>query len=262
MPTRIRLGCITCLRQFLTADRSRAATAISGPIMKNLSGLAMICIALALAGCAGGSAGGSSGGSSGGSPDSGAGNAKSSTTASRFVSPTGTGAINLTLDQSQTVHDVDSGGAGYSIMVGLDTAAGALTAVSGVVGASTVAAPPSAGQVIYDGDFQLLHIDRDTSADPSATVHDAQGTMMLIADFDVDQFAAQSRAMSGPSPLLSMEGSIANSGAMSGTVAYVSGTDTITGPLTGEIGSDKAVGAFHGKTDADAMAGGFLLLFQ
>ncbi len=222
--------------------------------LKKVSTLAIAATAV-LAGCSGGSGGGSS------SAPSSSGGTVVMTTASAFTTPSGSGSITHSLSQSQSAANIDSQGVGYAMVAGLNTTTSELTALSGFVGDDLLTTATSSGQVTYDGQFEVMHVDRTSPTDTTASVDSTQGTMLMIVDFDTQQFAGESRALSGSNPVLSIEGSLTGQD-MSGTASFVSGSDSHSATLDGVLDGAKAVGAFHGTTSSDAIAGGFLLLAQ
>ncbi len=215
---------------------------------------------LALAGCGGGSSGG--GGATNpqvatndSAPISGA-----VSTASRFVTVDPSGDINTGLTGVQGDGDmIDNAGVGFAYQAGVDLGSASFVAEAGVVGTDQVTALPQTGTLTYNGFFELVHVDRDAVTDSTAEVHSTIGVMSLSANLNTNSVTGQS-AGTGDSgaPLLVVNGALTGTD-LSGTARYRDFGEDMTGPLTGAVGADKAVGAFHGNNEADAFAGGFLV---
>ena len=75
------------------------------------------------------------------------------------------------------------------------------------------------------------------------------GTLTLVADFDRNTLSGTS-----DNSLLRVNGTFEGK-ALGGSVVYRG----MSGELSGRVGANQAVGAFHGKTDTSIMAGGFMV---
>ena len=114
----------------------------------------------------------------------------------------------------------------------------------------------------YTGTFELALIDLilvlGDSVQGSSTFD--RGNISLTADFNAGTLTGSGTGLDlGSFSLLlngnqlSVDGTL-NGTALSGTVTY----DGVTGPLQGLVGSDEAIGAFHGHNDSQLFAGGFI----
>lgn len=168
-------------------------------------------------------------------------------TLSSFSDVSASGFIDSGLDNPGGVVVRDTDGSGDAFAAGRVTGSG-LKATSGIINGSTVAQPPSAGTARFDGTYQLYRtsiIDFDLSSITGYTTRQS-GNIALNVNFGAG-------TISGSDGSLSVDGRFRGT-SMSGDVTY----EGVDGDLTGLVGSDRAIGAFHGN-DADLIyAGGFI----
>ena len=138
-------------------------------------------------------------------------------------------------------------GDGFSYRVG-SAVGGGFIGQAGLIPGSDVLPAPATGSASYTGRWELakvtsIFIEGGNINGFSST---DSGTITLLADFD-------DGSISGASGGLSIDGNVSG-GQLSGDVTY-NGTE---GDLTGIIGSDQAIGAFHGNDGNQIFAGGFV----
>lgn len=173
---------------------------------------------------------------------------KDANTVSKFTEPTAAGVYTDTRDNERFGSDIELDGDGYAYRTG-NRPSGGFIGEAGIIPGTAVAAAPTSGIVVYSGTFELARI---TGINLSGNTlygfssYDG-GALTLTGDFDTN-------TLSGSSGLLTVNGTIA-SGTLDGTVTY----NGLTGPLDGVIGSDRAVGVFHGDSSSQIFAGGFML---
>lgn len=187
---------------------------------------------------------------------------------SLFVTPNADGSIqqaNAFLGGATTEDPVISAltGNGYSIHVGISPDNG-IRGWAGVVPGAQVSAQPPSGTATMSGGFkvQSVEIFNATSNDiqTSGRFFDS-GELDLVADFDAMTLtgARRPRVINTPTgPLAQTPINVAgtfNGTELSGTVTY----DGVTGPLSGIIGGNEAVGVFHGNSATQLHAGGFIV---
>ena len=87
-----------------------------------------------------------------------------------------------------------------------------------------------------------------------------RGSITLNADFATGRLTGGGTGQDGGTSnlvlnnnLLTVDGTFAGS-TLGGVVTY----DGVSGPLRGLVGSDEVIGAFHGHTDSQVHAGGFI----
>lgn len=182
-------------------------------------------------------------------------------TNSRFVTPSNTGVISEA-DRGMRGADRSSvTGNTYGYQVGSVQNDG-LQAFAGIASGARVSAPPTSGTASFNGTFELAVIDfilsNGTQVSGQSTLD--RGDITLTADFDAGRLTGGGTGLSGNisnivlgNNVLSVDGVISGE-TLSGTVTY----DGVSGPLRGLIGSDEVIGAFHGHTNSQTHAGGFI----
>lgn len=169
-------------------------------------------------------------------------------TLSSFAEVTPTGFIVTDVTGGATQSNIDFTGSGFAYAAGSVYGDG-LKAVSGITTSSSVAPAPAAGSTVFSGRYELFQVDGISLSGSQITGFRTQqtGSINLTANFGTG-------TLTGSSGNLSIDGRFSGED-LKGDVTY-RGVD---GDLTGLVGSDKAVGAFHGN-DADLIyAGGFLV---
>ncbi|PUB16383.1 hypothetical protein [Yoonia sediminilitoris] len=164
-------------------------------------------------------------------------------TTSRFVTPEANGAI--LSPGGATGGFTDSFGQGYAFKAGSD--GDGIAAVAGVIPGTVATEAPTSGTIRFEGNYQLVSVggfflDDGNVVGISVPV---AGPISLNGNFD-------DGTLRGSADRLSIDGRISGN-ALSGNVEY----DGVEGKLTGVIGANKAVGAFHGNDEDDIYAGGF-----
>lgn len=168
-------------------------------------------------------------------------------TMSRFTTPTSGGFVIENFNNMSSLRERDIQGDGFAYASGSITNEG-LIAVSGVIPGSTGGAVVSSGSATYAGRYELLRMSNiDLSGGfISASQTQRTGTINLLANFS-------NGTLTGQSGGLSINGVVSGTG-ISGGVTF----EGVAGDLTGVIGDDKAIGAFHGNSANLIYAGGFL----
>ncbi len=155
-----------------------------------------------------------------------------------------------TLSSKRSGSDVNSVGDGYAYEVGVDGGNG-FVAQSGILASTQVADLPASGTATMTGTYSAARITSISLSNGrlSGLANNGSGALTLVANFDNNTLIGSST-----NQLLYVNGTFAGK-ALDGTVLYRG----IPGVLTGRVGGDQAVGAFHGKTDTAIMAGGFMV---
>ena len=188
-----------------------------------------------------------------------------------FGDPTDSGFA--TPDASGDLSRVDSGarsgsdfsaltGNGYGNQVGAVDDDG-LQGFAGLVSGATVSAPLTTGSTTMTGDFELAVIDfiiqNGTSVTGQSTLD--RGNLTLNVDFENRRVTGGGTGLDGgisnivlDNNVLAVDGQFVGD-ALTGTVTY----DGVSGPLRGLVGSNEAIGAFHGHSDNQVHAGGFIV---
>jgi len=146
---------------------------------------------------------------------------------------------------------IDGDGDGYIYTAARVRSAG-FGAFSGVLPATNVEASPVTGSIEYQAEYEMDFWSNimETDQGPTAfgNISKTTGAMVLVGNFE-------SNTLTGTDGELSISGQIADSGNfLTGTVAW----EGITGELSGLVGSNKSIGAFHGNDDDIVFAGGFI----
>lgn len=170
-------------------------------------------------------------------------------TDSRFDTPSASGSFASVSNGSSGGIFVN--GQGFAFEAGASNDTG-LIAVSGLLPSTTVSAPPVSGSAVYNGRYELVRVSSfslnyDTNEISGFALQDS-GDISLTANFD-------SSKLTGSSGDLSVNGDI-NGVNLDGSVRY----KDVRGTLDGLIGSDKAVGVFHGNDSDEIYAGGFYVI--
>lgn len=173
----------------------------------------------------------------------------SDATRSGFRTPSGTNStayipVALANEVNNRIYDSSLGGAAYVVGTDGDGAA----AYAGVMPGSDVGNAIPSGTANYVADYEVVMIeDINVSGTflTGNTNYDA-GSITLTADFD-------NQTLSGQSGQLRVNGNISG-GNLTGGVTY-RGT---SGRLTGLVGDQGTVGAFHGNSDELVYGGGFV----
>ena len=141
-------------------------------------------------------------------------------------------------------------------------------AFSGVTPGADVGAVQTSGTATYSGDYELEIVDAVfvLENEISARLAPAEGTLSLNADFGAGTLTGggSGGGFGAVATTLDVNGTISGRD-ISGTVDITHtelllgvGTDELSGPLTGLIGEDAAIGAFHASDSNTAAAGGFV----
>lgn len=182
-------------------------------------------------------------------------------TNSGFATPLATGALSKASRGRSGADTSTLTGNTYGFQVGAVSNDG-LQGFAGIAPGASVTAPPVSGSATFDGRFEVGliagiytfddQVSGRTSADNGAislTADFAQGTLtgggtgLDMGSFNTD--------LSGN--VLTVDGTFSGS-KLSGTVTY----DGVKGPLTGLVGGNEVIGAFHAHNDRHVHAGGFI----
>lgn len=126
---------------------------------------------------------------------------------------------------------------------------GGVRGYAGLSPATTPFAPQAGGSAAYDARYSLAVISSFDVVDGNVV-----GTNTIVEGAEITLNADFSaKTINGTDDVLSITGSFAGT-TLDGTVIY----DGVDGTLTGTIGRDDVVGAFHGSNDTTVFAGGFV----
>lgn len=176
---------------------------------------------------------------------------------SYFVQPSPTGAISAGLINVNSGSIIDADGDGIAFQSGQNRDRTKNIAVSGIIGGENLPPVPTTGTGTYRANFEYHVIDKLTPSSTLASITGYRGVVSLSADFENGTLKGETSRLLSDSKI-TIDGTFAN-GNLSGTVTHDSlGSNGLQGELTGKIGSNKAIGAFHGHANGDQMAGGFV----
>jgi len=182
-------------------------------------------------------------------------------TNSSFATPSRSGALNeaggFGARSGSDFSDVTGNGYGYQ--VGSVTDDG-LQGFSGIVPGASV--NPGSGVATYTGTFELALVGSISASDTfvSGSTTQDRGTISIGVDFVSGSVDGGGRGLNLASNdllngnELEIDGRIGSGSALSGTVTY----NGVSGPLRGLAGDEEVIGAFHGHTDSQVHAGGFI----
>ena len=168
-------------------------------------------------------------------------------TDSGFADIDSSGSVMETLDQQSFAWLIDADGDGFGYSSGTEPGGG-LRALSGFTKASDIDLRPVTSVGSYTGRYELIEV-----YDIEVSFGYVSGSQRRVTDeivLDAD-FAAGT--LTGRSGQLSVSGRAIGS-QLTGSVTYRG----VSGDLQGNLGDDKAIGAFHGNDDDLIYAGGFL----
>ena len=174
-----------------------------------------------------------------------------------FATPSSAGTLSV-LDSVTRDGDVTSPITGntYAFQVGSIEGRG-LQGFAGIAPGATVQEATGSEVATLNGTFQVGVIDSVNTSGSlvSGTATSDIGGISLTADFGAGTLTGSG---SGINPSLNgntleIDGTI-NGDKLSGSATYMG----VTGPLDGLVGTDEAIGVFHGHTDNQLHAGGFI----
>ena len=152
-------------------------------------------------------------------------------------------------------------GNGYAYQAGAIKDAG-FQAYAGLVPGAVVEAPTNATTATMTGRFEVAFVDAILTGSETATGQGSidSGAITLTADFAQGTLTGGGTGIDGGfenfflnENLLTIDGAISGT-TLSGTATY----NGVSGPLQGLVGADEAIGAFHGNSDGQVHAGGFI----
>ena len=122
-------------------------------------------------------------------------------------------------------------------------------AYSGIVPGADVSAPPTTGTATMTGRYEVAVVEGifTTGETVNGLGGTRSGSLTLEANF-------ANGTLVGSGGQLSVDGTFSGT-TLSGTATY----DGLSGPLRGLVGSDEAIGVFHGNSDSAVHAGGFIV---
>ncbi|MEM9970781.1 MAG: hypothetical protein AAF762_06740 [Pseudomonadota bacterium] len=132
-------------------------------------------------------------------------------------------------------------------------------AFAGIASGATVTPPPAAGTATYTGTYEVAAVDfiLRTITGASGTSYVDEGSIALEADFGAGTLTGTGVSTSSNPDVsgntLSVSGTFSGD-VLTGTATY----DGVAGPLSGLVGSDEVIGVFHGNSDRQVHAGGFI----
>lgn len=189
-------------------------------------------------------------------------NATGSPTDSSFATPDAVGEIGR-VEVFSSIDGADSSavtGNVYGYEVG-SVANGGLQGFAGIASGAAVSAPPPGGTVVYTGTFEVAAVDFILVNGNTVTGQgyaDA-GEFTLTANFETGAVTGGGTGINTPfsvyhnGNVLSVDGQVSGD-TLTGTATY----DGVSGPMQGLVGSNEAIGVFHGHTDGQLHAGGFI----
>lgn len=175
-------------------------------------------------------------------------------TQSEFVTLASDGSMDTGLDDVRYSEQFTDGtGNGYTVEIGVDEGlmSGGFRASVGMLPSTSMGDLPGASSVVFSGSYNLAHMERISSSFPTIVGYrrSVSGPINLTADFAAG-------TLSGAGTYLDVNGTFDDTN-LNGTVTYT--YSDLTGELDGTIGGDGAVGIFHGHTDDEIFAGGFIV---
>lgn len=164
-------------------------------------------------------------------------------TSGAFISPSLNGQISHDLVETHSAIIDDT----VSIVSGRHEGEG-LRAYAGIIPNQPVQ-EPLLGNATFSGPYAVAFIEDILVEDDFVTGRNSilEGTITLQADFS-------DMTLSGSDGLFSVQAQILNNAQINGDVEVLG----VTGLLEGEIGVDRAFGAFHGSDQTHLMSGGFV----
>jgi len=123
-------------------------------------------------------------------------------------------------------------------------------AYAGIVPGASVIAPPASGTATMTGNYEVAYIEDIYVSGQFINGFSGidRGSLTLNVDF------SNGTVSGGNGGLLSVDGPFAGDD-LSGSVTYYG----VEGPLDGLVGANEAIGVFHGNSDTDLHAGGFIV---
>lgn len=176
-------------------------------------------------------------------------------TASGFKSATASG----TLSGVSTLASNVRSGRDFSAVTtnGYAYAAGAIKdegfqAYAGLTPGVSVSAPPASGTATMTGTFEVASVTAISVNGDSLSGFSSidTGTLSLSADFGAQTLTGTGSGLR----TLQINGTFSGD-TLSGRAIY----NGLSGPLTGRVGSNEAIGVFHGDSDSAVHAGGFIV---
>ncbi len=134
-------------------------------------------------------------------------------------------------------------------------------AFSGVAAGASVTPPPASGPATYTGTFEVGVVGSifDTGSGYSGSVTTDNGSITLNADFDAGTLTGSGTGVNDFTNFVLNGNELEVNGTITGTQLRGTATyDGVSGPLNGLIGSDEVIGVFHGNSDSQTHAGGFI----
>ena len=174
-----------------------------------------------------------------------------------FATPDAAGNLNELDNVSYSSNNVSPlTGNGYAYQVGGNDGDG-LRGYAGIINGTGVTAPPTSGTASMSGSYALAGIANIyeygsgyNQTTVAGTPFTDGGSITLTADYGAGTLTGSA----GFSYPITVNGTISGT-TLRGTVTY----DGVTGPLEGLVGAIEAVGAFHGNSDTQLHAGGFIV---
>lgn len=125
-------------------------------------------------------------------------------------------------------------------------------AYAGIASGASVSPPPVTGSATLTGTFEVATVTTIFKNGDNLNGFSSfdSGPLSLSANFDAKTLTGTG---SGTREL-EINGTFSGD-KLSGTAIY----NDVSGPLTGLIGSNEAIGVFHGNSDSDIHAGGFIV---
>lgn len=183
-------------------------------------------------------------------------------TDSAFATPSASGNLSRATGGRTGSSFSDLTGNGYGYQVGSVSNDG-LQGFAGIVPGAAVEDAPINGFAEMNGTFEVGLIDfifQNGTQVSGQTTFD-RGDITLFVDFTNNRVTGGGTGLGGglstnfvlDNNALEVDGRIED-GALTGTVTY----DGVSGPLRGLVGANETIGAFHGHTDNQVHAGGFI----
>ncbi|XAT60437.1 hypothetical protein GN278_06135 [Rhodobacteraceae bacterium Araon29] len=180
-------------------------------------------------------------------------------TDSGFVTPSNTGDISSNVSDSifnsRSGKYIDEDGDGYAYVAGATDDQSGFRGYAGLVPSTSVEAPPSSGQAQMKGVYGAATISEIEMKNGfivgtmTGRLTSESGAITLTADFAKGTLGGTSDngklVVNGKFSGKDLTGSVSLSG--------------VAGELDGLVGGQKAIGAFHGDSSTNIIAGGFLV---
>lgn len=156
----------------------------------------------------------------------------------------------LTQEQASGGDTSQVAGVSYVFQVGATDGGNGLLAEADLTGVSNLPEPPKAGSATMQGRLELR-----AYFDPNALIGVERNRDKFNLEVNFDDQTISADTDPGKDANLSLRGTFADNGDISGTATYLG----ITGAMAGDVSGEDAIGVFNGENEIAAFAGGFVV---